>query len=114
MLSFLLAINTVWATPPRAASAENLRAACLRSDVNVNADTRRLICDCIAKTIETNRGLSDEDVSYLAKTWAEPSSKIQGGPPEADILEDYDEDVMESCRQKHSAKAKGQSRKKQK
>ena len=114
MLSFILALNTAWAVSTRPSSTENLRSACLRSEVHADSDKRRLICDCIAKTIQSNRGLSDADVAYLAKTWAEPNSKIQGGPAEADVLEDYDEDVMESCIQRHTGQPKGQSRKQHK
>lgn len=114
MLILFLTAKLVWAAGTRATSGEVLRAACLRSEVHAEADKRRLICDCIAETIRDHRGLSDADVAYLAKTWAEPGAKIDGGPAEADVLEDYDEDVMESCILKYSGRTKDQSRKNQK
>jgi|GEM_PF-4462104 len=112
MLKLLLLLSFVGAAAPssRARSKQILESACLRSEVHTNADQRRKICACIVDRMSSNNDLSDGNFEYLAKAWAEPYKKITPRPGEADILEDYDEDLMESCIEAALPKAKKQTK----
>lgn len=107
MLIYILLPLIVWAAPSsREHSKQALHSACLRSEVHADADKRRVICNCIVRDISANKNLSDNDVEYLAKTWATPDQKIEPAPKEADILEEFDQDVMESCIENPGGKEK--------
>lgn len=90
-------------SPARERSKQMLNAGCLRSEVDGDPDKRRRICDCITRNLAQN--LSDDRLEYLAKTWAEPQKQHKPPNPEFDILEDYDEEIMELCRSNTDYKA---------